>query len=1058
MMTPITRIARLRPLLTNCALVVGLGLAPLSTAWAQADNNRLPLTELEAQPLPEDQPISGNPTILVPEAQPLVAATPTPSRNSGVVAFDELLTEDQVAAEGQRDPDAAATPEQAYREIDDQFSSFVDRVEPGERPLTPAEARTGLLPLRFRQTNVDTQAPTRIHLVDPAAGGAEMFFRGEYFRRDYTVFIPDELVGRDPTLVIGYVSDIDVWEQESVLTFRVNGTPIAGEFPLDAYAEISRVEIPLSQVGVSLRSGENTISVLVRHFDRLKCTLQAANDSWTTLFPDLTFLEYTNPPSVQAELSDDFLRWTFANNFEGLTPVSIMTAEPFSGSGGEAEEQLLTAAMFAAQAYGQYSGPMVPEVVYLPAPRGTGTGAVPGLDLAAMPGPRGFLIGTRSQLAGIIGSDMAGRIDGPFLDVVSMPHPKATAGQGTLVVISGTDAEDVAAAAEYLAADELNLQSFVGSARSVRDRLREDRDARAERDLESVQTKDGPPWSRHVYIPAEGPQAEEGVRVQLSELGLIDTFYDYQLQADAAGRLTPKANEGFYDGVRMIRTLEVDLPPDYFVTDDSTVEVLLRYQHDDSLIEGSILNIFLNDNIDASVGIPLTPREATGTVVERRVRLPMSDLRAGRNAIGIEVNMPIDREDIGTGESLQRGSTDIVLPGEYGPCADQRRPADQRIDRGDRRFKLHGDSEMVFGSYPRLAELPNLGILSTTGYPFYFAGDTSTSSVYFALPSGSQGVADTLSAGFTLIAKLGQVVRTKLPLYGTFDPPRGENNHVLIIGAVEELEGSLGNAPLTSDAIRSRWADVGVDNTTDFLVAADVDEDEPVFKGVTFENYAPQDLNRIRLEQLRRAYRLEREKQADLYGLARQDVALTEDPLGWVDRAQGNVQRYFGIETRNGTELANIIGRYCAVDASSTNHSAPEELKESCEPDRTALLLQFQADERNPTRSTLVFTAVDAAHLNTAAQRLVTPLFWESMRGEFMAFGANSVSIRTARPQETFFILTDDMSMTNLRLITANILSRSTLAWALLVAGLVGVAALLNWALVRRVGQNARVG
>lgn len=203
-----------------------------------------------------------------------------------------------------------------------------------------------------------------------------------------------------------------------------------------------------------------------------------------------------------------------------------------------------------------------------------------------------------------------------------------------------------------------------------------------------------------------------------------------------------------------IGQLEFAVPPDLMPWENSKLVLHMHYAHGAGLRRDSVMNVSLNRQFSRAVPVD----EPRGTVVDDyRIEMPMRSLQSGANVLSFAPKF---------------------LPMESGDC----KPVltDNLI------MTLYEDSWIELPEVPHYVRMPNLSLLSRSGFP------------YTAKPDGLETMLwpvskdpGTLSAAWTLMGRLAQT--TGLPLFNataSFAPERPAQN-VLMIGPADKLPASV---------------------------------------------------------------------------------------------------------------------------------------------------------------------------------------------------------------------------------------------------------------------------
>lgn len=92
--------------------------------------------------------------------------------------------------------------------------------------------------------------------------------------------------------------------------------------------------------------------------------------------------------------------------------------------------------------------------------------------------------------------------------------------------------------------------------------------------------------------------------------------------------------------------------------------------------------------------------------------------------------------------------------------------------------------------------------------------------------------------------------------------------------------------------------------------------------------------------------------------------------------------------------------------------------------DVTAVMMQYEAD-RAPGRTVTLVTALDGPLLLAAVKRVTQPDYWKDLRGDVAVWGTQPKTLGTAMVGDSYVFAPSEFSLTNLRLVLSNWLSRN---------------------------------
>lgn len=227
-------------------------------------------------------------------------------------------------------------------------------------------------------------------------------------------------------------------------------------------------------------------------------------------------------------------------------------------------------------------------------------------------------------------------------------------------------------------------------------------------------------------------------------------------------------------GRRSKMTLNLVMPPDLYAPDTAETELLLDFAYGAGLRSDSSVNVVLNGQFQQAISL----NNQDGAVLRGyRIRIPLSKFRPGPNSVRFDVSLIPQ----GSGACMLRSTDNLV-------------------------FTFHGTSSIELPAAEHMASQPDLHLFATTGFPY------TGSAVPGSDPGDNWGNAmalassdpSTLAAGFTVLSRLAQVSGRMLPDLQVIVGPPPSNRHILLVGAVRDIDPALlaslpvGLAPGTS--------------------------------------------------------------------------------------------------------------------------------------------------------------------------------------------------------------------------------------------------------------------
>lgn len=143
-----------------------------------------------------------------------------------------------------------------------------------------------------------------------------------------------------------------------------------------------------------------------------------------------------------------------------------------------------------------------------------------------------------------------------------------------------------------------------------------------------------------------------------------------------------------FNGRRYTTRLQFELPSDFYAYRYGELELVLDAAYSSDVLPGSEIDIYTNGEIASAT--PLL-RTDGGMLKDTRIRIPMTNLRPGRNEAMLAVNL-LTRSDA------------VCNPGWTGTA-----PA---------RFVLSSNSDLRVPEYARATAVPDLQVLTGSGWPY----------------------------------------------------------------------------------------------------------------------------------------------------------------------------------------------------------------------------------------------------------------------------------------------------------------------------------------------------
>ncbi len=182
-----------------------------------------------------------------------------------------------------------------------------------------------------------------------------------------------------------------------------------------------------------------------------------------------------------------------------------------------------------------------------------------------------------------------------------------------------------------------------------------------------------------------------------------------------------------FNGRRLTVDFQFELPADFYAYRYGELELILDAAYSSDVQPGSEIDVYTNGQIASAT--PLL-RTDGGQLRNTVIRIPMTSMRAGRNEGVIAIN-------------LQAASDAACSAGWTGQA-----PV---------RFVLSNSSELRFPDYSRIAEVPDLQILTGTGWPY-----TDADSVPLVLGNNDESVLSAMTFAARIASASGKVLPFKI--------------------------------------------------------------------------------------------------------------------------------------------------------------------------------------------------------------------------------------------------------------------------------------------------------
>jgi cellulose synthase operon protein B len=199
--------------------------------------------------------------------------------------------------------------------------------------------------------------------------------------------------------------------------------------------------------------------------------------------------------------------------------------------------------------------------------------------------------------------------------------------------------------------------------------------------------------------------------------------------------------------------IELWFPPDLYAKQRADVQLRLHLTYGAGFHPDSVLNVSVNDHFEKAV--PLSDPEGAA-YRDYRIDIPLRDFRAGNNTLILEARM---------------------MPSVTNKCL---------IFADNLRLTLFDDSLLVMPDASHYVRLPELELVSRTGFPFTARDDGSDLAIHVGGANPR-----TIAAAWMLAGKLSQQISTPLhDLSVTFHPIDNSRN-LVAVGPLERVDKKI---------------------------------------------------------------------------------------------------------------------------------------------------------------------------------------------------------------------------------------------------------------------------
>ncbi|TPN81821.1 cellulose biosynthesis cyclic di-GMP-binding regulatory protein BcsB [Mesorhizobium sp. CU2] len=205
-----------------------------------------------------------------------------------------------------------------------------------------------------------------------------------------------------------------------------------------------------------------------------------------------------------------------------------------------------------------------------------------------------------------------------------------------------------------------------------------------------------------------------------------------------------------FSGRRVRADFAVGVPADFYARSYGQATILLDAAYSQDVLPGSHIDIYVNDNIAATV--PITT--AGGEILRHLpIKVTMRHFRPGDNNIAIEA---------------------VLLTQADAVCAPGATAS------GGQRFVVFDTSEFVMPDFARVARTPDLAAISGTGFPY--------SRVDYPLPLiMDRAQSETVSAGVTLLARMSVAAGRLIPVDASTAPTAVAERNAVFLSSLSQV-------------------------------------------------------------------------------------------------------------------------------------------------------------------------------------------------------------------------------------------------------------------------------
>lgn len=225
-----------------------------------------------------------------------------------------------------------------------------------------------------------------------------------------------------------------------------------------------------------------------------------------------------------------------------------------------------------------------------------------------------------------------------------------------------------------------------------------------------------------------------------------------------------------FSGRRVRTEFAVGVPADFYATAYGEATILLDAAYSQEVLPGSHIDIYVNDNIAATM--PIT---TSGGEILRHlpIKVTMRHFRPGENTIAIEAVLMTEADR-------------LCAPGATG------------LDNG--RFVVFDSSQFVMPDFARIGRMPDLASLGGTAFPY--------NRVEYPIPVILDRTQyDSLSAATTLLARMAVAASRLIPVDTNASVASIADKDAIFINTISQMPSAVLAQIGISDESRSSWGE-----------------------------------------------------------------------------------------------------------------------------------------------------------------------------------------------------------------------------------------------------------